>query len=191
MVAFPTIASIQTRKDEFLKALGCQFDYEEIAKSLGLDVEEETTEHSDEALGTLWIDALASRFSGVSTFAVYRHMSVNNFADYIEQLQAGEGSLGGFWSTEDTTRGPDPDGHMTEVLIAGEISANQVDWFWTFSQMFSHPWENEIVFNGGVCVFRIEKLGTTELWEPSSPKDLPQWLEGGVYETSGIDGYGM
>lgn len=77
-------------------------------------------------------------------------MSVDNFDAYIERLLDGGGSLGGFWSTDDTTRGPDPDGHETEILIAGEISADQVDWFWTFSQMFSHPWESEIVFKGDV-----------------------------------------
>lgn len=44
---FTTIAAIQARKDEFLKALGCQFDYEEIVSGLGLGVEAGVVEYSE------------------------------------------------------------------------------------------------------------------------------------------------
>lgn len=149
-------------KHEFLAAPGCDVDFDEIRSEVGEDV-------SEEDLLSRWFDAVAEKLGASEELPVYRHMTVPSFDDYIERLETGQDTAGGHWSLSEDTWSPFPEQAEIDIRLSGTIRTESIDWFSTFQAFFSHPWEQEVVFDGDVCLNEVTEIETGVSHQPARP----------------------
>lgn len=108
---------------------------------------------------------------------VYRHLTVPDFVAFVGAIKAGVAAVGTHWSDSALTWSEHAQELGCDILLAGRVSADQIDWFSTIQGQFAFPHEREVVFSGPVLLD-----GATRL------HDGFEWIAGGLTaETSDGD----
>ena len=156
-----TLEDMERYKAEFLEDPGCDVDREDISSAMDASGLEE-----DELLEA-WFEAVIARFRGKDEIEVYRHMAVPDFTRFVEGLEAGSETAGIHWSLSEGTWSPAPEqGGDADILLAGIVPAASMDWFTTFQNFFSHPWEEEVAFEGDLRLLWVKDLASGETHAP-------------------------
>jgi len=156
-----TLNDVIRHKADFLANPGREIDWESIADELGFNDDFEYA-----PLASQWFDELVGKFQGQATFTLHRHMTVADFGGYVDGLESGTGTVGAHWSMSEDTSSPYPYQSWIDVLLTGEVRADQVDWFTTFQNFFAFPEEREISFHGPIRLLSILNMRTGQTHEP-------------------------
>jgi len=172
-----TLEDMVRHKLEFLENPGCNVDFTEIYERL------DAGDDADESdVPSMWFDHLVEQFRARATFTLHRHMTVVDFDSYVAGLEAGTETVGVHWSMDETTSSPYPEQARVDIGLKGEIDASQVEWFTTFQMHFSHPYEQQVSFDGPIRIEWIMNLETGETYRPRQeayqicPEDDPAFV---------------
>lgn len=170
----PTLADLIAMKEALLSDPGCWPDYEQIQTELGLQEDQGV---QDEVLLSTWFDRIVEDYRDVEEIMVYRHLTVPDFDAFVGAIEAGVAAVGAHWSDSALTWSDHAQALGCDILLAGRVSAYQVDWLSTMQAQFSFPNEREVVFSGPVLLD-----GATRI------HDGFEWVSGGLtVETSDGD----
>lgn len=138
--------------DAFIADPGCDVDFDGIlAEMPGWEDEE------PEAVCRECFRRTCGLLEGRARIVLYRHMTVGSLEGFVEALEAGA-AAGAHWSLEEGTSSPFPEQSDVDVLLKGSVDASQVDWFTTFQNFFSCPWEREVTFGGAVRIDWVREV---------------------------------
>lgn len=156
-----TLDEMMRFRKEFLSDPGCDVDCG------GISSEMDDSDLEEEELLEAWFDDAVGRLAGKEEIIVYRHMTVADFQSFVDGLETGTQTTGAHWSLSEDTWSPAPDQSEIDVLLTGTVRAESVDWFTTFQNFFSYPWESEIAFEGPVRLVSVKDLESGQVHGPA------------------------
>lgn len=159
-----TLDEMGAYRVEFIADPGCDVDFDGIGGEMG-DFETE----DGEALSNAWFDRLLAAFRNKATLTLFRHMTVDDFAAYVQGLEDGLETTGFHWSLCEDTWSPAPEQQSVDVMLTGSLPASRVDWLTTFRNFFARPEEQEVTFEGEIHLVSVKNIQTGEVHEPSRP----------------------